>query len=451
MEIIPLSADEKTPWNAFINRHYPPVGAFMQSWEWGSFQKTLGRDVQRYLLTESHTPIAAFSLVSHTAPLGLSYGYMPRGPVLAGTVTEERIGKILNTIRRWAVAAYPHLAFIRMEPPIASIPGSLKRGFALPRYYVQPKFNLAVPLYASIPDIIGNFHPSTRSNIRRAERRGVTVKITSHYSESDVDDFFAMAHDTIARNSGKNVYPTRAYFRSLLKTILHTSAYDDPNCLSAGIFRGYQHDALAAMHIVLFFSGTATYLYGASHSRNLPSKVTTYLHWAAMEEAKRRGLHYYDIGGIDDTRWPTLTAFKRQFNGEEFAYAGNIDILIHSGRYRIYNAVRRLRKSLLVLIITAALMPIFFHVVAFAQSREELTVQLQQMEMQIAEYEHELSQTRTQKQTLTDKISALRKQQEKIALQIKATLLKDNGAATGGTDAEWRVAMLYFSGSTGTT
>jgi lipid II:glycine glycyltransferase (peptidoglycan interpeptide bridge formation enzyme) len=59
-----------------------------------------------------------------------------------------------------------------------------------------------------------------------------------------------------------------------------------------------------------------------------------------MREAKARGLKYYDLGGIDDARWPTLTNFKRQFKGQEFAYIGNLDVPIRPLLYRSYNLFR---------------------------------------------------------------------------------------------------------------
>ena len=62
--------------------------------------------------------------------------------------------------------------------------------------------------------------------------------------------------------------------------------------------------------------------------------------------------------------------------------------------------------------------------VALSQTKEELEDELKKIEAQIVEYEKELAITKTEKQTLSRKISALKKDQEKIALQIKATNLQ---------------------------
>ncbi|MBI2096728.1 MAG: peptidoglycan bridge formation glycyltransferase FemA/FemB family protein [Candidatus Sungbacteria bacterium] len=340
-------AEARAEWNQFVRQHCPPVGAFMQTWEWGTFQQSLGRKIDRYFLKDGNKQLAAFTLVHHSLPFGFSYGYIPRGPIIAAHAAgEDKLPEILNFIRTWAVRNFSRLIFLRLEPPLSSLAAVAQgRGFHFPSYYIQPRHNVIVSLDKEGDEIVKSFHPSTRSNIRRAENRGVTVEVKSRMTAADYRHFFVMEKETIQRNRGKNAYPSRNYFDALLRTIPPFSETRDPNSLSLGIFYGYQHNRPAAAHFVLFFCGTATYLYGASYSQHLNSKVTTYLHWIAMREAKQRGLRYYDLGGIDDARWPTLTNFKRQFRGQELTYIGNIDIPIRPVSYRIYNLLRRFRNT----------------------------------------------------------------------------------------------------------
>lgn len=347
MEILKADHLGKSSWNRFVMRHYPPVGAFMQSWEWGEFQKALGRNVERYIAAQKPggEPIAAFALVHHPLPLGQRYAYIPRGPVLANhAVGEAESLVILRGIKDWAQTRLQDPLFLRLEPPLDSITNEEAASvFKRPAYYVQPRRNHIVPLHTSEETIAARFHSSTRSNIRRAERRGVTV-LTKLPAEADLDCFFAMARDTIGRNGGKNAYPSREYFRTLIKTLTPLTDTPDPSTLSLAIFDGRENGEPAAMHFVLFFGGTATYLFGASHDRSLRSKVTTYLHWSAMREAAKRGFKYYDLGGVDEALWPTLTQFKRQFRGEEIQYIGNLDIPLRPILYKTYNLLRKLRK-----------------------------------------------------------------------------------------------------------
>lgn len=340
MEINDAAAQDKKNWNQFVSRHYPPIGAFMQTWEWGNFQENLGRKIGRYFLTDKNELAAAFTLVQHKLPFGLSYAYIPRGPIISSHIQKEegRLLEILKSTRKWALESRPDFVFMRLEPPLSFLTSKLNRhDFSIPSYYVQPRYNHAIFLDRTEEEILKSFHPSTRSNIRRAEKRGVTINLKSSLTEVDHQQFMSMAKETIRRNSGKNAYPNLSYFRAMAQAIPLVTETHNPENLSLGVFYGYQHGQPAAIHFVLFFGETATYLYGASYSDHLNSKVTTYLHWSAMREARRRNCLYYDLGGIDDKRWPTLTNFKRQFRGKEFNYLGNIDIPLRPFLYKVYN------------------------------------------------------------------------------------------------------------------
>lgn len=334
MEIRDASSEGKEVWNAFVAAHYPAIGAFMHSWEWGEFQKLFGREVTRWYVKDGDETTAAFMVVRYALPGGFWYGYSPRGPVVRKG-REPRA--VLEIIRDWAHGSQSHLAFLRLEPPVSSV--SFPPGMVLSSYYVQPRHNTAIQLLRSEEEMIAALHPSTRSNLSRAKRRGVTVEIKKDLTENEYREFEGMMRETVERNSGKDVYPGPNYFRHLfeaLKTVPDSGA-------TYAFFYGYQEGKPAACHLVIFFGTTATYLHGASYTAALSSKVTTTLHWEAAREAKRLGFQYYDIGGIDEMRWPSLTDFKRQFRGEEFHYIGNIDIPIRKPLYYLYNLLRKIR------------------------------------------------------------------------------------------------------------
>ncbi len=343
MTITDATPAGQLPWDQFVMRHYPPVGAFMQAWAWGEFQKELGRDVGRYAVMDGNRQLAAFTMIRFDLPMKLHYAYVPRGPVIATDARDPAaVAAILEEIKNWSKKKFPRLIFIRLEPPILSFPATLARpDFHFPKNYIQPRHNATVPLVGSEIEIAAAFHPSTRSNLNRAKKRGVTVAIKTSVSANDYAAFADMIQDTIARNHGKDAYPSDAYFRAFLATIPFGAANaPQKENLSMKAFYGYHEGVPVSAHFVLFFGETATYLYGASRTDHLNSKVDTYLHWAAMREAKRDGYSYYDLGGIDDHRWPSLTTFKRQFHGTETSYAGNIDIPIRPAWHRVYSFLK---------------------------------------------------------------------------------------------------------------
>jgi len=351
LTIVPAEESERSAWNRFVAKNHPPIGAFLESWEWGTFQKTLGWGTKRYVVLEGGRTVAVFGMMHYGLPFGFSHGYSPRGPVIAKEeVSEEALHfEILQAIQKWAQGQTDAVIFLRLEPSLPAISKDAEKyGFHRPSYYIQPRYNTAVNLLPSEEKILARFHPSTRSNINRAIRRGVTVVMKRTMTSDDYETFFAMIKSTVKRNGGKNVYPDEHYLRTFIETmpILHEDSVYDPTAPALGIFWALQDGKPAAAHIIVFFANTATYLFGASFAERLSSKAETLLHWSAMREAKRHGMRYYDLGGIDERIWPSLTAFKRQFGGEEFHYVGDVDIPLHPLWYRGYNFSKKMLKRM---------------------------------------------------------------------------------------------------------
>lgn len=349
--IRPVDVNDKKDWNKFVKDNHPAVGAFLGTWEWGDFQEKLGWKTGRFLVRESDKTAAVFTIVRYPSALGLHHVYMHRGPIISKEYVKDEIAdfEILRAIQRWAKTNLKSAMFLRMEPSLLSISDDIEKyGFHRPSYYVQPRYNAAVSLTPSEDEIFADFHPSTRSNLRRSPKRGATVEMKKSLTDKDFDQFYSMIESTSKRNHGKNAYPNMNYLRTLFSKIpiLDPDEEYDPVSLHSGIFWGYQNGEPAAAHFVIFFGDTATYLFGASFADKLNSKIETYLHWTAMQEAKGIGMRYYDLGGVDDQIWPSLTDFKRQFRGEEIEYIGNIDIPIQPELYYVYNFFRKARKKI---------------------------------------------------------------------------------------------------------
>ncbi|MEK9175138.1 MAG: peptidoglycan bridge formation glycyltransferase FemA/FemB family protein, partial [Patescibacteria group bacterium] len=124
MKIVFVRNHEKQKWNEFVCKHYPPVGGFMQSWEWGIFQEKLGHKVERYFIFDNHSIIGAFTLIYYSLTLGLQYGYMPRGPIIINCNKNKCI-EIYSSIHKWTKTKLPYLIFLRLEPPVDKIPQQL--------------------------------------------------------------------------------------------------------------------------------------------------------------------------------------------------------------------------------------------------------------------------------------------------------------------------------------
>jgi hypothetical protein len=68
--------------------------------------------------------------------------------------------------------------------------------------------------------------------------------------------------------------------------------------------------------IVIGTSGqTATYLFGATAEAGRHLRAGYFLTWQGMALARQRGLHWYDLGGIDREANPDVARFKDRMNG----------------------------------------------------------------------------------------------------------------------------------------
>jgi len=108
MQVIEIK--DKNLWNQFVTQN---GSQFLQSWEWGEFQRSLGRktwiigveiDENEMVGTRRHTNwntkehelICGALVVKHNLPLGRSYLYLPRGPVIEKLKIKNQKLKILE-------------------------------------------------------------------------------------------------------------------------------------------------------------------------------------------------------------------------------------------------------------------------------------------------------------------------------------------------------------------
>ncbi|NIP32987.1 peptidoglycan bridge formation glycyltransferase FemA/FemB family protein, partial [Candidatus Saccharibacteria bacterium] len=86
---------EKSTWSQLVEEIYP--NQFLQSWEWGEFQSSLGRKVWRFKIEREGELVSMGQAIGHELPFGLSYIYLPRGP-LTNPVAKNHPNKFLQII-----------------------------------------------------------------------------------------------------------------------------------------------------------------------------------------------------------------------------------------------------------------------------------------------------------------------------------------------------------------
>ncbi len=328
-----------TEWDDFLQRH--PEAHILQTTAWGELKSNFGWLAQTVL-----APDCGAQVLFRRLPLGLTFAYIPKGPVGGGPKGPVGGGPKGPVGEGWhqlwpavdRVCRQRRAVFLKVEPdgtmdapPEDSFDFS---GFT-PATSIQPRRTVVVDLQGREEDWLGRMKQKTRYNIHLAERKGVAVR------QSDDLDGFQRLMEVTGRRDGFGVHAA-AYYRR---------AYDlfagDGCCvLLAAEFEGR---LLAA--IMVFANGRrAWYFYGAS-SDDERSRMPTYLlQWEAMRWAAGRGCTEYDLWGVPDVDEDKLESqfagrsdglwgvyrFKRGFGGRVVRSPGAWDKVYQPRLYALY-------------------------------------------------------------------------------------------------------------------
>jgi len=307
-------------WNQFVLKYGPRSGSFLQSFEWGEFQKSLGRKVERISWQNDQSDLMALAqMIYRPLPFFGVLAAMYRGPICAQDILPD-----LSLLAREAIA-------LHIEP---SKDFSFEKGNGLHKHASssQPQHTFITDLSPSNDLLLAQMHEKTRYNIRLAERKGVTVQ----WQKVRLQEVWEVFQQT-AQRDGFRLHP-KLFYEKMLQ---HTSAF-----LAIA-----EHDGdLLATSIMIDFGTTRTYLHGASSNVKRNMMAPYLLHHKLMMDAKNKGMCAYDWWGVAPTdapithAWSGISRFKRGFGGEDVSYPGGIDCVRKPYRYTLYQFLRSVRR-----------------------------------------------------------------------------------------------------------
>jgi peptidoglycan pentaglycine glycine transferase (the first glycine) len=313
-------------WDRFIEDH--PQAHILQTSLWGGLKSAFGWK-PNYVQQDGMGALILFRRL----PLGLSVGYIPRGPVGEGAWADY-----------WpevdALCRQERAIFLRVEPDIwepvsPEFFQSHLPGFVQSEQTVQPPRTITIDLRGDEEQILMAMKSKTRYNIRLAQRKDVVVR-----ESEDIRAFHRMMLTTGERDAF-GVHSLDYYQR----------AYDcfAPHGACVLLVAEYQGQPLAAL--MAFAQGdTAWYFYGASTNEERNRMPTYLLQWEAMRWAKNKGCQAYDLWGVPDLSEDELEddfldrsdglwgvyRFKRGFGGELKRTIGAWDRIYQPLLYKAY-------------------------------------------------------------------------------------------------------------------
>ncbi|GIK43059.1 MAG: hypothetical protein BroJett011_68920 [Chloroflexota bacterium] len=336
-----------TPAAQWDSRLLARHGHLLQSWAWGELKSRFGWSAVQLYAPGGDT---AAQILFRRLPLGLTLAYIPKGPVLDWTNSEQSraffaaLHAEARKRRAILLKVEPNLwspDFSLDSPGIEAAANFLRTSGFTSADAIQPRTSLVIDLSGDEAAILAAMKQKTRYNIRLAEKKGVTVR---QGGPEDVTIFYQLAQITAARDSF-GVH-SLDYFRA---------AYDlfaPGRCaLFLAEFEGRPLAALMAFS----FGREAYYFYGASANKQRNLMAPYLLQWEAIRWAKSQGCTRYDLWGIPDADPVTLEAefeyrhdnlwgvyrFKRGFGGQWVQSIGAFDYVYNPLLYQFYELIRR--------------------------------------------------------------------------------------------------------------
>lgn len=309
---------DQKEWNKKIKEF---GGSFLQSWEWGDFQSSQGREVKRYM--KDSMLVQAFK---HKLPFKKSYYYIPHGPL--GNFSEKGLIEILGDLGQDS-----NTIFLKAEPlELFDLP---RFGFSESDKIIQPKRTLVLDLTKSEKDLFDGMRKNTRYSVRTAMKHGLVVEEKSAEEFKSIWPIF----ESTAERGDFRLHPFE-YYKHLLEI---------DSDLKVKLFVSRHQNKYLSVGVFAFWNDTVYYLHGASSDefRNLMGSYI--LQWEMITQTKRQGYRKYDFWGIDEVKWPGVTRFKVGFGGEEVKRLGAYDIPVSRMwylAYRLSQKVMGLRRKI---------------------------------------------------------------------------------------------------------
>ena len=327
-----VSGDE---WNRFVQSH--AEANFLQSWQWGEFHLSRGKQVIRRGIYEDAKLVGVYEGVVETAKRG-TYMAIAGGPIVDWS-KKTLLKKLRDDMKQQA--ATNGCVFVRVRPQLEKTAQSMKLfaelGFKKAPIYLSVEHAGVLDLTKSEEEIIAGTRERLRRALRKAEKNDIQIE-TSIDPES-IREFYQIQMQTARRHdfvsfSEDFLVKQFAAFAATGSAVLYTARY--------------QGDILA-QNFIIFYGNEASYHYGASTELGTQLSGAPLLHMQAMRDARERGIGRYNFWGIVDEndtkhRYYGVSVFKRGFGVSDLKYTPAHDLIINPSKYLLTWSVETLRR-----------------------------------------------------------------------------------------------------------
>ncbi|MDD5145296.1 MAG: peptidoglycan bridge formation glycyltransferase FemA/FemB family protein [Candidatus Pacebacteria bacterium] len=323
MDLSISEISDKNTWEEFLAGIKEKT--FLQSWNWGEFQKKMGNSTQggsasggkiwRLGIYEERNLIAAILVSKVVAKRGI-FLLLQHGPNVKNersNIKNQIMAVLLGKLKE--IGKEEKVDFIRIAPLFDDSKENLKifqdLGFhKSPMHANAYEATWKLDISVSAEEILKNMRKTTRYLIRQAEKNP-EISIETSINFRDLNLYFDLNRQVAKR---QNFTP---FSEEYIKNEFNSFINDNEVLL---LFGKYKNE-LAAAAMVIFWQGIGFYHQAASLSKFAKLSIPYLLQWEAIKEAKKRGCILYDFWGFTDPEkypkhpWAGPTLFKMGFGG----------------------------------------------------------------------------------------------------------------------------------------
>jgi lipid II:glycine glycyltransferase (peptidoglycan interpeptide bridge formation enzyme) len=351
---------------------------FLQSWNWGEFQKMMGNKIWRLGIYEISNLKSRASIygsegeeeneilfdhqISNLIGVALAikirakrgtFMFLPHGPIIKSQISNLKsqiLEFLLMELKK--IAKKENCSFIRIAPIWERNEENREifkeMGFREAPIHIHPELTWELDIRPSEDELLTGMRKTTRYLIRQAQKNK-EIEVYQSKKIEDIEIFNNLYQATVDRH---HFVP---FSLEYLKN--EFLAFSPDNEIS--IFLGKYKNEIVSSGIFIFWQNIAFYHHGASSLKYPKIPVSYLLLWEAIREAKRRGCQKFNFWGIADQNqkskiknqkfenkkhpWWGLTLFKMGFGGYKKEYLKTQDFPL-SKKYWLTYFFEKLRK-----------------------------------------------------------------------------------------------------------
>ncbi len=335
--IVVKEVEDKKEWEDFIYQN--PDANFLQSWHFGEFHKSLGKEVERIGFFDENKLIGVMQAVIENAKRG-RYMTISGGPIIDWK-NKSLVKLVFTKVKN--IAGEKKCVFVRVRPQLIEDDYTQKvfadNGLQKSQMHLTADLTYQLDITKTEDELLAGMRKATRYEIRKAIKE--EIKITKSQDPKDVKEFYDIQLETAKRQ--KFVPFSYKFFYEQFKTFFNED--------KAILYRAYFEKKLLAGAFIIFYNNEAVYHYGVGTEEGRRHPGAYLIQWEAIKEAKSRGLKHYNFWGVapvdaKNHRFYGVSIFKRGFGGEDVQYLHAHDLVIKRFLYLINYLIERIRKKI---------------------------------------------------------------------------------------------------------